>query len=100
MFENIEYTGENAVSVQYHATLQFSISFTQMNRSTLKSDMNDGFLVVRNYGKLSAKFLLGTSTVIEKVGFLSYFLFLARTTIGIRLNIWTKMEQKWNICIS
>ena len=30
---------------------------------------------------------LGISTVIEKVGLLSYFLFLARTTIRIRLNL-------------
>ena len=35
--------------------------------------------------KLSAKFLLGTSTVIEKVGFLSYFLFLARIADRIHL---------------
>ena len=47
--------------------------------------MSDAFLVIRNYGKLSAKFLLGTSTVIEKVGFLSYFFFLSQTTIRIRL---------------
>ena len=32
--------------------------------------MYDAFLVVRNYGKLSAKFLSGTSTVIEMVDFL------------------------------
>ena len=43
------------------------------SQSTLLSEMYDDFLVVRNYGKLSAKFLLGTSTVIEKVGLLSYF---------------------------
>ena len=49
--------------------------------------MYDDFLVVRNYGKLNAKFLLGTSTVIEKVGPLSHFLFLARTTTKIRLNL-------------
>ena len=48
--------------------------------------MYDDFLVVRNYGELSAKFLLGTSMVIEKAGSLLYFLFLARTTIKIRLN--------------
>ena len=41
----------------------------------------------KNYGKLSAKFLLGTSTVIEKVELLSYFLFLARTTARILLKI-------------
>ena len=41
---------------------------------------------VRTYGKLSAKHLSGTSTVIEKVGPLSYFLFYARITIRIRLN--------------
>ena len=33
----------------------------------------DDFLVVRNYGKLSVKFLSGTSTVIEKVGLLVIF---------------------------
>ena len=38
--------------------------------------MDDDFLVVRNYGKLSAKFLSGTSMVIEKVELLSYFYFL------------------------
>ena len=44
------------------------------------------FLVIRNYGKLSVKFLSGTSTVIEKEGLLLCFLFLARTIINIRLN--------------
>ena len=33
------------------------------------------FLVVRNYGKLFAKFLLGISTIIETVGLLSYFFY-------------------------
>ena len=48
--------------------------------------MYDDLLVVRNYAKLSGKFLFGTSTAIEKVGLLSYFfLFLAQTTIKIRL---------------
>ena len=47
--------------------------------------MYDDFSEVRNCGKLSVKFLLGTSAVIEKVGLLSYFLFLARTTVRIRL---------------
>ena len=41
---------------------------------------------LRNYDKLSSKFLSGTSTVIEKVGLLSFFLSLARATIGIRVN--------------
>ena len=49
--------------------------------------MYDDFLPVTIYGKLSTKFLLGTSVVIEKVGLLSYFLFVARTTIRIRLNV-------------
>ena len=48
--------------------------------------MYDDFLVVRCCSKLSAKFLLGTSAAIEKVGLLSYFWFLARTTIRIALN--------------
>ena len=42
-------------------------------------------LVVRIYGKLPAKFLLGTSTVIEKQRLMWYFLFLARETIRICL---------------
>ena len=50
--------------------------------------MFDDFLVVRNCGKLSAKFLLGTSVVIGKVGLWLYLLFLARTTIRIRLNMY------------
>ena len=54
------------------------------NRSTLKSEMYDNFLEVRNYGKLSAKFLLGTSVVIEKVRLMLCFWFLARTTIRIQ----------------
>ena len=33
------------------------------------------------------EFLLGITAVIEKVGLLSYFLFLARTTVRIRLNL-------------
>ena len=40
------------------------------------TSMYDDFVVVRNYGKLSAKFLSGTSTVIEKAELLSYFEFL------------------------
>ena len=38
--------------------------------------MYGDFLIVRNYGKLFPKFLLGTSTVIEKVGFCHIFYFL------------------------
>ena len=49
--------------------------------------MYDEFLVLRNYGKLSAKIILGTSTVIEKMGLLSYFLFLARAAIIILLKV-------------
>ena len=48
--------------------------------------MYDYVLLVISYGKLSAKFVLGTSTIIEKMGLLSHFLFLAQTTIRIRLN--------------
>ena len=44
--------------------------------------------------KLSAKFLLGTSTVIEKVGLLSYFGFLARTSTRIRLNMFQKSNTR------
>ena len=39
------------------------------------------FLAVKKYGKFPAKFLSGTSMVIENVGLLSYFLFLPRITI-------------------
>ena len=42
------------------------------------TEMYDYCLVVKKYGKVSAKFLLGKSMVIEKVELLSYFLFLAR----------------------
>ena len=65
--------------------LPYNFQFHLYNQSTLKSVIYDDLLVVRNYGKLPAKFLLGTSTIIEKVGLLSYFLFLARTTARIRL---------------
>ena len=34
-----------------------------------------------------AKFFSGTSTVIDKVDFCHIFLFLARTTVRIRLNV-------------
>ena len=68
----------------YLAIFNFSYIY---NRSTLQSEMYDDFSVVRNYGKLPAKFFLGTSTVIENVGLLSYFLFFVRTTIRIRLNL-------------
>ena len=47
--------------------------------------MHEAFLVAGSHGTLPAKFLSGTSTVIEKVGLLSYFLFLARTTIRFRI---------------
>ena len=55
--------------------------------------MYDDFLVVRKYGKLSAKFLSGTSTVIEKVELLSHFLCLARTTIRILLSFIIYLEH-------
>ena len=46
--------------------------------------MYDDFFVVRKYGKWSAKFLLGTSTAIEKVEFcgihLMVFTFEAKYT--------------------
>ena len=35
--------------------------------------MYDDLLVIKNYGKVSAIFLSGTSTVNEKVGHMSYF---------------------------
>ena len=62
-----------------------NLQYDLYNRSTLQSEKYDDFSVVRNYGKLSAKCLLGILLVIE-VGLLSYFLFLARTTARIRLN--------------
>ena len=49
--------------------------------------MYDDYFVVRNYGKLSANLLLDTSTVIENVGLLSYFLFLTQTTVRTCLNV-------------
>ena len=57
----------------YNFMLPCSSQFYLHNQWTLKSEMYDDFLEVRDYGKLSAKFILGTSTVIEKVGLLSYF---------------------------
>ena len=44
------------------------------------------FIYTNDHKKLSVKFLSCTLTAIEKVGFLLFFLFLARTTIKIRLN--------------
>ena len=44
--------------------------------------------------KLSAKFLLGTSTVIEKVGVMSYFIFLSRTSIKICLKFLIRHDKK------
>ena len=38
--------------------------------------MYDDVFVVRNCGKLSAKFLLGTPTIIKKAGLLWYLYFL------------------------
>ena len=55
--------------------------FHLYNRSTLKLEIYDDFLVERNYDKLSAKFIIGTSMVIEKARLSSYFLFLVRTTV-------------------
>ena len=63
--------------------------------------MYDDLLVVRNHGKSSAKRLLGTSTTIEKVGLFSYFLFVARTTVRIRLNTlmfsWFSSDPSWHL---
>ena len=56
------------------------------------------FLVERNLGKLYANFLSGTSTVIEKVVLLSYFSFLARATIRIRLNT-LYVHYMFTICL-
>ena len=47
--------------------------------------MIDDFPAVWNYGKLSAKFLVISIKVIDKVGFLSFFLSFTRTTIKIPL---------------
>ena len=69
----------------YNFMLPGNFQFDLYNRSTLQSGKYDDFSVVRNYGKFSAKCLLGILLVIE-VGLLSYFLFLARTTARIRLN--------------
>ena len=55
--------------------LYCNFQFHLYNWSTLKSEMYDLF-VARNYCKLSAKFLSGTSTVIEKVGLCRIFGFL------------------------
>ena len=62
---------------KYNFMLSYYFQFHLYNRSTLKSEMYGEFLVMSNHGKLSAQFLLGTSTIIEKVGLLSYFLFPA-----------------------
>ena len=43
--------------------------------------------VVWNYGKLSAKFFVGSINVIDTVGFLSFFKFYTRTTIKIPLKL-------------
>ena len=52
--------------------LPCNFQFHLYTRSTLKSEMYDDLLVVKNYGKLSDRFLLCTSTVIEKVELLSH----------------------------
>ena len=59
--------------IGYGFMLACNFQFHLYSRSNHQSEMYDDFLVVRNYGKLYAKFLLGTSTVIEKVGLLTYF---------------------------
>ena len=79
------YMGENAIWVQFHTALQI-LNFTCTTGQHFNQKCMMIFLLVRNYGKLSAEFLLGTSAVIEKVGLLSYFDFFARTIIKIRLN--------------
>ena len=53
----------------------YHFPFRLYNQWTLKSEMYDYFLSVRNYGKLSAKFLSGTSMVIEKGGTFVVFYF-------------------------
>ena len=81
----IDYIGEKTNWVQFNATLQFSVSSIQLV-DTL-SEMYDDLLVVRNFGKVSAKFPFGTSVVRKEVGLLSYFLFLAQTTIRTCLKL-------------
>ena len=75
----------------YKFMLRCNFQFHLCNQSTLQSKTYDDFLVARNYGKLSAKLLLGTSTVTE-VELLSYFLFLARTIAKLRLNIHSRCD--------
>ena len=58
--------------------------FHLYNQLTVLSETYDDFLVVSNYGKLSAKFISGTLCVIEKVGLLPFFQFLARTAIRLK----------------
>ena len=57
----VECIGENAIWVQFHATLEFSIPFMQPVDTLIRNVW--WFLVARNFRKLSAKFLLGTSRV-------------------------------------
>ena len=52
--------------------------------------MFDDYPVVSNYGKLSAQFHVGTSRLIEMVGFMTLFQFLARIIIKICLDFIVK----------
>ena len=70
----------------YSSMSPYNFQLHLYNRSKLKLEMYDAFSIVREYGKSSAKFLLGTTKVIERVELLWHFLFLAQTTIRIRLD--------------
>ena len=75
------------LSLGYNSMRPCYCQFHLYTRSTLESEMCHDFLVVRNMAKLSAKFLLGASTAIEKVELLLYFVSFAKTTVRIRLKI-------------
>ena len=68
--------------------LPCNIQFHLCDQSTFQSEMYDDFLVVRNYGKLSAKFLFSTSTVIEKVG-----LIFCSNIIGLKFE--KRLKRDW-----
>ena len=80
--------------VKYNFMLPCHFWFHVYSWPTLTSEMYNDSLGVRNCGKLSPKFLVGTSTVIEKVAPMSYFLFLARTIVRICLKVWTRVWHK------
>ena len=81
----IERIGKNAILIQIHANIPDKTE----NQKTLQPQIIDVFTAVRNYGKLSAKFLVSSVSFIAMVGFFFFSFTQTTTCIEIPLNIYS-----------